>query len=130
LVFASMVPIENTHPLQGGLFRRKYRRDRRPGFPIEPIWSFYPKFAWECVSKHVRLLRLWYMLDSAKKRIRSDPGKALYTDQALADVTEDETESLELFTHTDDARQAVEHARKVAQLTGAQTRAAAPASAV
>ncbi len=130
LVFASMVPIENTHPLQGGMFRRKYRRDRRPGFPIEPIWSFYPKFAWECVSKHVRLMRLWYMLDSAKKRIRSDPSKDLYTDQALADVTEDETESLELFTHTDDARQAVEHARKVAQLTGAQARAAEDANAV
>src|SRR6266481_7734536 len=88
LMFASMVPIENTHPLQGGMFRRKYRRDRRPRFPIEPIWLFYPKYVRECVSKHVRLMRLWYMLDSAKKRIRSDPSKDLYTDQALADVTE------------------------------------------
>jgi hypothetical protein len=70
------------------------------------------------------------MLDSTKKRIRNDPSKDLYTDQALADVTEDETESLELFTHTDDARQAVEHARKVAQLTGAQARAAEDANAV
>jgi hypothetical protein len=119
LMFASMVPLENTHPLQGGVFRLKYRRDRRPGFPIEPIWSFYPKFAWECISKHSRLVRSWIALDSAKKRIRKDPNRHLYTDRALADVTDGETELLELFTHSNDARHAVEHARKVAQLTGA-----------
>jgi hypothetical protein len=34
-------------------------------------------------------------------------------------VTEDETQSLELFTHSDDARHAVNHARKIARLTGA-----------
>jgi len=56
---------------------------------------------------------------TAKKRIRKDPNRHLYTDRALADVTDGETELLELFTHSNDARHAVEHARKVAQLTGA-----------
>ena len=41
-MFASSVPIEGVHPLQGGFLRRKYRLDRRPGMPIEPVWSFYP----------------------------------------------------------------------------------------
>src|ERR1700730_3876839 len=130
LMFASMVPIENTHPLQGGIFRRKYRRDRRPGFPIEPIWLFYPKYARECISKHSPLLRSWIALDSAKKRIREDLNSHLYTDQALADVTDDETELLELFTHSTDARQAVEHARRVAQLTGAQAHAPSHANVI
>ena len=43
----SAVPIEGVHPLQGGFLRLKYRRDRRPGLPIEPVWAFYPKYGWE-----------------------------------------------------------------------------------
>jgi len=59
-------------------------------------------------------------LDATARRIRKDPTRHLYTDQALADVTDDETQSLELFTHSDEARRAVIHARKIARLTGAQ----------
>ena len=121
LFFANFVPVENIHPLQGGLLRRKYRRDRRPGFPIENIWSFYPNYAWDSISKYSDLLRKWIDLEWAMQRIRKDPNKHHYTDQALTEVTDDETESLELFTHTDDARHAVEHARKVAHLTATHT---------
>ena len=28
----------------------KYRRDRRPGLPIEPVWSFYPKYLAEIAA--------------------------------------------------------------------------------
>src|SRR5262249_16731180 len=37
------IDFEKMHPLKGGFLRRKSRRDRRPGFPIEPAWRFYPK---------------------------------------------------------------------------------------
>jgi hypothetical protein len=37
----------------------------------------------------------------------------------MTPVSNEETERLELFTHSDTARQAVEHAHKVAHLTGA-----------
>ena len=33
--FSSAVKIENLHPLQWGIFRVKYRKDRRPGLPLE-----------------------------------------------------------------------------------------------
>jgi hypothetical protein len=46
-MFSKSVEIEDVHPLQAGLFRRKYRRDRRHGMPIEPRWTFYPTLAWE-----------------------------------------------------------------------------------
>jgi len=126
-VFANFADVEKTHPLQGGFGRRKYRRDRRPGLPIEPIWSFYPKFVLEFVSKYARMARSWVRLETASRRIRKDPRRWLYSDQALTPVSEDETESLELFTHSDDARHAVEHARKVAHLTGSDQRATADA---
>jgi hypothetical protein len=129
LFFANFVPVENIHPLQGGIVRRKRRRDRRPGFPIEPVWSFYRRYFWDSLRKYSRMLRTWVGLELAVQRIRKDPNRHKYTDQALAEVADDETESLELFTHSDDARHAVEHARKVARLTGGETRAIAETAA-
>jgi hypothetical protein len=126
-VFANFVDLENTHPLQGGFVRRKYRRDRRPGWPVEPIWSFYPKFALDFVWKYSRMVRSLIWLQAASRRIRKDPLRLQYVDQALTPVSEDETQSLGLFTHSDDARHAVEHARKVAHLTGGDQRVAAGA---
>ncbi len=41
--FMSAIHIEGVHPLESGVFRLKYRKDRRPTQPIEPIWTFYPK---------------------------------------------------------------------------------------
>jgi hypothetical protein len=62
-----------------------------------------------------------------RKRIKADPDRAAYMDQALTPVTDDETESLELFTHNTGAREAVEHSRKVAELTGHKAAQAAGA---
>jgi hypothetical protein len=129
MAFALLVPLDNVHPLQGGLVRRKYRRDRRPSFPIEPIWSFYPKIVWEFLWKNGRMLGLMLALIAIKIRILRDPNRFAYADQALADVAEDETESLELFTHSEDARHAVEHARKVTALTSGKPRVPARAEA-
>jgi radical SAM superfamily enzyme YgiQ (UPF0313 family) len=35
LSFHAVARVEQVHPLEGGLFRRKYRRDRRAGMPLE-----------------------------------------------------------------------------------------------
>jgi hypothetical protein len=40
-----------------------------------------------------------------------------YMDQAMMPVSEDDTQTLELFTHNQSAREAVDHARKVKTLT-------------
>ena len=93
--------------------------------PIEPIWSFYPNFAWDFVSKTTRALRLLLWLHLTKRRILKDPARYSYMDQALTPVSDDETEKLDLFTHSDTARQAVAHAHKIEQLTGAHSAARA-----
>ncbi len=128
-LFSSSVPLENIYPLNCGLLRRKYRRDRRPGLPIEPLWSFYPKYAWDFVTKYSRALRLVLWLAATSRRIRKDPNRYAYTDLALSPVSDDETERLELFTHNEAARQAVEHAHKIAHLTAAAGGARADAHA-
>ena len=89
--------------------------------PIEPIWSFYPKYAWDFMSKYSRAVRLLLWLHRTNRRLQKDPNRYSYTDLALSPVSEDETETLELLTHSSAAREAVAHVRKIAHLTGAKT---------
>ena len=42
--FRDYVRLAGVHGFDGGLFRLRYRRDRRPGFPQEPWFVFYPKY--------------------------------------------------------------------------------------
>jgi hypothetical protein len=115
--FSTCFQVEGVHPLQGGVFRLKYRRDRRSGLSIEPAWSFYPKYFWEIASKHARIAKHWIWLDLVRKRVKKEQKVSRYTDLALMPVADDETETLELFTHNVGARDEVVHRRKVDALT-------------
>ena len=42
--FKLMIDQEGVHPLEGGAFRLKYRRDRRHGLPLESPFVFYPRY--------------------------------------------------------------------------------------
>ncbi len=98
LWFYACIVLENVDPLQGGYLRFKFRKDRRPTFPVESIFTFYPKFAWEVVSKHVRLAREIVRFYRLRRSLKHDPKARDYTDQALSPVTDSEFESLDLFT--------------------------------
>jgi len=115
--FSSSVAIENVHPLQAGIIRLKYRRDRRPTSTIEPAWRFYPKFALELATKLVRFGLLWLAIDRLRREIRSDPNRLSYRDVALAPSDEHDSENLQLLTHSKAAQAAVVHLRKVKELT-------------
>ncbi|MFY9895910.1 MAG: radical SAM protein [Xanthobacteraceae bacterium] len=115
--FSAAFPVEQLHPLQAGAFRLKYRLDRRPSFPIEPVWAFYPKYFWEIVSKHARLAKHWIELDRMRRRAVREQKIKPYSDLALTPVSEEETETLEMFTHNEAARHEVAHIRKVDELT-------------
>jgi radical SAM family protein len=110
--FMGSINIEHIHPLESGLLRLKYRRDRRPGFAIEPIWSFYPKYLTEMASKVVRWGALYLRLRRIYLRIKHDPERFSYTDMAMTAVADDEAATHELF-HTDAARAFIAHAQHV-----------------
>ncbi len=95
--FLGSITIEKLHPLEGGLLRRKVRRDRRPGLPIEPALLFYPKNLYELVSRQIAWARLYLGLRRMYLRIKHDPKNKEYMDLALSPVADDETESRELF---------------------------------
>ncbi len=118
LWFAASLSVEKVHPLQGGFFRLKNRHERRPELPLEPVWQFYPWLAWDFLVKHARIAAAAWSILRIYRRVARSAGLP-YTDQAMMPVTEDDTSTLELFTHNKSARDAVDHARKVKTLTGA-----------
>ncbi|MEY2551381.1 MAG: hypothetical protein QOG12_1525 [Verrucomicrobiota bacterium] len=100
--FMSAIHLEGVHPLESGVFRLKFRRDRRPGLPLEPIWIFYPRYWFESVFKLTRLAILYGRIRRIYKRIKEDPKRFEYMDVALTPVTDHDTEDLEMF-HTPSA---------------------------
>jgi hypothetical protein len=72
---------ENVHPLQGGYFRRKLRRERRAGLPREAALPFYVRRVREVVETHIKLATFYLYLHRIRRRVERDPGP--YTDPAL-----------------------------------------------
>lgn len=115
--FRSAVAVHNLHPLQGGVWRRRRRRDRRPGSPLEPVWRFYPKYVWT-LSRNL-MFTIWNLasLFALICFVWGNPRRKAYRDLALSPVRPEETENLQIFTHNAGAQGAVRHARKIAALT-------------
>ena len=116
LLFSAAVPIERVHPLQCGFGRLKRRRDRRPTFPIEPIWRFYPAYAADTIRKQVAWARRGWAIQKLKRRVQREPKRQTYMDIALTPVSSHDTDVLALFTQSDAARAAVQRARAVGLL--------------
>ncbi|HXG83012.1 MAG TPA: radical SAM protein [Pyrinomonadaceae bacterium] len=95
--FKGCIGIEKIHPLEGGFLRRKFRRDRRSGLPVENPFLFYPKYAVETLFKQYQWISLYLGLRLIYMKIKRDPQKLEYMDLALEPVTEDETETREMF---------------------------------
>ncbi|HEY0302094.1 MAG TPA: hypothetical protein VGC36_12195, partial [Rhizomicrobium sp.] len=100
--FSGSIKIEHIHPLESGFLRRKFRRARRPGFPLVSPLAFYPRYYAETVAKLFQWGSLYLRLRRKYLVIKHDPKKYEYTDLALTPVT-DEEEERELF-HTDAAQ--------------------------
>jgi radical SAM superfamily enzyme YgiQ (UPF0313 family) len=112
LWFYGCIHIEKIHPLEGGYFRRKYRKERRPSLPRESVLAFYPRYFAEVVSKHWRMGRLIWKFSAVRRAIKADKNARTYMDQALAPVAEGELDTLEMFNVHDAAKAAVSKARR------------------
>jgi hypothetical protein len=84
--------IEGVHPLQLGVIRRKVRRQRRSGLPIENPLVFYPRRCVEQVRTIGRWLSLAYRYRSIMQRVMADAQRASYIDDALRVLPRDAVE--------------------------------------
>jgi hypothetical protein len=123
LTYHATSRVENVHPLDGGLFRRKYRLDRRPGTPVESRWVFYPRYWWESFRKQVAMLKLLIRYDRAYRRAVGEPASTAEDDVAMRPALSDEFDSLELYNATGAARRVAANAKQTAALRA--TRSAA-----
>ena len=94
--FKGCIGIEGIHPLEGGFFRRKVRKNRRAGMKIENPVLFYPKYAAETLAKQFKWVSLYLRMRLIYKRVKRDPKRFEYMDLALEPVTDHE-EDRELF---------------------------------
>ena len=100
LWFNTMIPLENVHPLEGGMFRMKFRRDRRAGLPIEPRLVFYPRLLLELVRKACGYWSIYRRIHAIRREVAKAPDRYSYSDIAVTPLRENELESLDLFHAT------------------------------
>jgi radical SAM superfamily enzyme YgiQ (UPF0313 family) len=116
LYFKGYHPIEHVHPLEGGVLRLRNRHERRPNWPVEPAWLFYPNYFAQTVVKAVRWATLAIRLEWLARKVKNDPRRHEYLDQALTPLV-NEIESLELYQTRSsqaflDQRRQIEDAQK------------------
>ena len=116
LSYASISSIEAVHPLDGGIFRRKARRDRRPGMPLESRPTFYARYAWESVRKTARLARMYWRFQRTQQRVLAERAPDLSGDVAMQRPRASDLDALELFNATTAARSVAERSRRTAEL--------------
>ncbi|HYM99170.1 MAG TPA: radical SAM protein [Aestuariivirgaceae bacterium] len=127
LWFYLIYKIEHLHPLEGGLFRLKYRKDRRGGMPIEHPLVFYPRYAGEIVKKASGYAWMIWNAYRLLRRVERDQKKVAYSDLAITPSDENELDTLAMFHETSGGEAAVAKKRreddlrtKVARLQAAE----------
>jgi hypothetical protein len=107
LSFYAAAKVEGVHPMDSGVFRRKYRRDRRVGWPLEHPVIFYARYGWEILSKQVRYVWLYVMVQRAYRHAVQGriPGA---DDVAMQPVQVHALETLEMYTTTAVAQMIIE----------------------
>ena len=100
LWFYLMILFEGVHPLEGGAFRLKFRRDRRSGMPVESPFVFYPRYAFETLRKVNNYLGVYLQTRKIRNEVLSAPDRWTYTDLAIAPPEADEFDTLELYHAT------------------------------
>ena len=83
LWFRLMTLYEDVHPLEGGAFRLKFRRDRRGGMKLESPFVFYPRYVGETLVKVWRYWRYYRKCRAILEDVLSAPDRYSYTDLAI-----------------------------------------------
>jgi hypothetical protein len=100
LWFKLTAMFEGVHPLEGGAFRRKSRRDRRYGLPLENPLVFYGRYASEIVAKARGYWSVYRKAKNVLKEVLAAPDRWTYSDLATAPPGKDEFDRLDLYHAT------------------------------
>ncbi|WP_299820997.1 radical SAM protein [uncultured Roseibium sp.] len=109
--FRLMVQCEGVHPLEGGYFRLKVRKDRRSGLPVENPVGFYARYLLDIVAKHWAYASATWRVYRIYRKVKSSPDRRSYTDLAISPMDGTGEEDLAMIRDTRGGVEAV--AKKV-----------------
>jgi hypothetical protein len=112
LWFKLMTMFEGVHPLEGGAFRRKSRRDRRYGMRLESAFRFYPRYAGEIARKAWGYWSVYRQARAILKEVLSAPDRSIYSDLSITPPRENEFDRLDLYQATAGGEGALAHKRR------------------
>ena len=112
LWFKLVALFEGVHPLEGGAFRLKFRRDRRHGMPLETPVVFYTRYAAQTLAKAWHYLTVYRDARRTLDQVLRAPDRWTYTDLAIAPPRDDELETLDLYHATSGGAEAVARMRR------------------
>jgi radical SAM superfamily enzyme YgiQ (UPF0313 family) len=115
--FSTMMQFEKVNPLQSGLIRMRHPTELRPGLTPENIVLFYARYARDLVVRNAEFVRTMGWILATAWRIAHDPKRHAYHDVALTPIEDDEDETFDYLTKTDGAKAAIDHIKKIAELT-------------
>jgi radical SAM superfamily enzyme YgiQ (UPF0313 family) len=108
--FYATAAFEGVHPLQGGLLRRKSRRQRRTGLPREHLLAFAARRLRDILATYIPMLRLFWRIDRLRRHVQREQRFRTYSDLAIAPVGG--TAALELYETSESARRAAARANR------------------
>ena len=127
--FKLMIDYEGVHPLEGGAFRLKYRRDRRHGLKLKSPLVFYPRYGYEIVTKAWGYLQFFLRVRRIMKEVLEAPDRSTYSDLAIEPPRDDEFEQLSLYHATSGGEAALKRKALGDSIRGAPTPPTVPVAA-
>ena len=115
LWFRDFHGLYGVHPLEGGFFRVKPRKDRRSGMKRENPLVFYPKFAAVEGYRIVMMFYHYWKIKGILKRVLADPKGMEYRDLAITPPGLDEL-NLALYSETRGTAEEIEKKRHQGEL--------------
>jgi hypothetical protein len=112
LWFKLMTMFEGVHPLEGGAFRRKSRRDRRHGQELENLVAFYSRYVAEIVLKAWRYGAVYRNCKAILKEVLAAPDRRTYSDLSITPPREEEFDSFDLYQATSGGAAALARKRR------------------
>ena len=106
------------YPLESGIIRRRTRRDRRPGLPLENPFVFYARHWGGQATAYARILTRFARIHLWTRRLERDPAAKAYKDAALE--TADDYDRQEMYQLSEAAKQAAAKAKRLGEQKRAQ----------
>lgn len=113
MLYRESVRVMDVSKLEGGFLRVRRRRQRAHGRAIEPAAIFYPRYGWRFLVEASRVLKTYARMRWILSRVRRDPDRRAYLDDAIAPLAQGEDTLVAATRVTENAARRMQRAAAV-----------------